>query len=86
MTFRQAHDYITYDPESQRIVVWDAKYSQNGNFPSGLTIPVDKVAAWSDWVANAVSSYSGPSVSWCSVWRERTPVGGIAGCTANCSC
>ncbi|MBN9619292.1 MAG: RHS repeat protein, partial [Actinobacteria bacterium] len=51
-------DYITYDPDSDEIVVWDAKYSSSGRFPSG--IPASQMASWNSRIASVVQDYSGP--------------------------
>ncbi len=51
-------DYITFDPDTDTINVWDSKFSSSGRFPSGL--PAAKLSAWAPRVVEAVDSYSGP--------------------------
>jgi YD repeat-containing protein len=53
-------DYLTFDPNTGQVVVWDAKYSSSGRFPSG-SIPSSKLADWNAAVQDAVNSYTGPS-------------------------
>ena len=50
-------DYITYDPATGDINVWDAKYSSTGRFPSGLS--ASKLSSWMPDVSAAVNGYTG---------------------------
>ncbi|QLG88024.1 hemagglutinin repeat-containing protein [Chitinibacter bivalviorum] len=48
-------DFITYNPETKSIVVWDAKYrAPGGSYPSSL--PAEKLKAWSAEVSAAVKN------------------------------
>lgn len=48
-------DFLTYDPKSESIVVWDAKYRSSGKgFPARL--PVTKLKAWMPEVRRAVEA------------------------------
>jgi RHS repeat-associated protein len=51
-------DYITYDPDSDEINVWDSKYSSSGTFPSSLSSA--KLSSWMPQIGSAVSAYDGP--------------------------
>lgn len=57
---RNGADYITYDPESNMIRVWDAKYSTAGRFPGGDSLPITKMDGWSGDIGDAVDGYDGP--------------------------
>jgi hypothetical protein len=54
-------DYITYDPDTETINVWDAKYSSSGKFPSSLS--PSKLASWMQQVDAAVNEYNGPEAA-----------------------
>ncbi len=54
-------DYITFNSDTGRINVWDAKYSSSGSFPSGLS--ASKLASWNSQIASAVAGYSGPDAA-----------------------
>lgn len=46
-------DYITYDPASGNVIVWDSKYrGPGGSYPSNL--PADKVNSWMPQVSDAI--------------------------------
>ena len=47
-------DYITYDPESQTINVWDAKYSSSGKWPN--SVQGFKSEKWLDEVEEAINN------------------------------
>jgi RHS repeat-associated protein len=55
-------DYITFDPTTNQIVVWDAKYSSNGSFPSG-SISSAKLTSWNAAIGDAVNNYTGPGAA-----------------------
>ncbi|MEQ9725503.1 hypothetical protein ABRP29_07685 [Pseudomonas sp. WHRI 8822A] len=47
-------DYITYDPDNEMIVVWDAKYrGPGGSYPSSISS--DKIKKWMPEVRDAVN-------------------------------
>jgi RHS repeat-associated protein len=50
-------DYITYDPATEDIVVYDAKYRSNGSYPKSISAA--KQAKWMPYVKSAVKGYSG---------------------------
>lgn len=51
-------DYVTYDPDTGTIKIYDAKYSAKGQYPS---VSKDKFQKWFDEdVKTAVDNYSGP--------------------------
>ena len=48
-------DYITYDPATRSVIVWDAKYrAPGGSYPS--TLPPSKLQAWQTEIINSVKS------------------------------
>jgi uncharacterized protein RhaS with RHS repeats len=51
-------DYITWDPDSDTINVWDAKYSSSGRYSSG--VPSAQLNSWYPQIQSAVADYSGP--------------------------
>ncbi len=55
-------DYITFDPSTMELVVWDAEYSSCGRFPSGQ-IPASKMSSWSSFISDAVNNYTGPNAA-----------------------
>ncbi len=48
-------DYITYDPATRSVIVWDAKYrAPGGRYPSSL--PLSKLQAWQAEIINSVKN------------------------------
>jgi filamentous hemagglutinin len=48
-------DYITYDPSSRSVIVWDAKYrAPGGSYPTSL--PDSKLQAWQSEIINSVKN------------------------------
>jgi len=48
-------DYITYDPSSRSLIVWDAKYrAEGGRYPASL--PASKLQAWQTEIVNSVKN------------------------------
>ncbi|MEX5596210.1 VENN motif pre-toxin domain-containing protein, partial [Pseudomonas orientalis] len=48
-------DYITYDPLSRSVIVWDAKYrAPGGSYPTSL--PDSKLQAWQSEIINSVKN------------------------------
>jgi RHS repeat-associated protein len=47
-------DFITFDPGSSAVVIWDAKYRASGRFPA--SIPAWKVTKWTEEARTAVES------------------------------
>lgn len=48
-------DYITYDPATRSVIVWDAKYrAPGGSYPSSL--PASKLQAWQTEIINSVKN------------------------------
>jgi hypothetical protein len=54
-------DFITYDPNTDEINVWDAKYSTSESFPASLS--ASKLASWMPMVKAAVMNYAGPDAA-----------------------
>ena len=48
-------DFITYDPSTRSLVVWDAKYrAPGGSYPSSL--PASKLQSWQSNISDAVKN------------------------------
>ncbi len=53
-------DFITYNPNTKIITVWDAKYSSTGRWPS--TAKGFRSQAWLDAVKDAINSIKDPAL------------------------